>query len=474
MASTYAIYHLFRPAKGRTPGSSASYHFFALILDAGFVPFYVFIALMANNNRTKDAGVQGRWHTYFNTDDATMKILTTTWLTAVTTGGMHLVSFCLDVWLLIIFRKISNLPPDMNPLEDNLTSRRSTKHKYKDSDATTVSEKRMSDLSSTTSIPGAYRNIQASESVSSESRTIPFLHTRGESGSGSIYSPHTPASARQSRANLEKHSQFYQQSQPHRASRADLWHEDDAHSQSLSTMDSSSNYSDASRDTLPSMLKRNTLASTSGNIQRRGTIKQAKPKRQDELQTDNWFVHMESPRDGYEPMRHEQFPQEEKPYDNRRDSLDFSEDEETGANPGYTDVPAPLRMNPTTPPGNRPAEQRLSRAPTSLSTISDVSSISRASTPKKKFYGSLQSATQGLRSTGDRSPSGRVLKKNGSPEPEMQQYRQADSSPRVVSRTGLDFDGDLGLGAGTMMGGWRRRDVSGKVAEEGRSPAFYR
>lgn len=69
------------------------------------------------------------------------------------------------------------------------------------------------------------------------------------------------------------------------------------------------------------------------------------------------------------------------------------------------------------------------------------------------------------------SPSKSVFNKG----PERHGYDAFVSrSPRVVSRTGVD-EGDLGIvpematGARAGAGGWRRRDVSGKVAEEGRS-----
>ncbi|KAF2760500.1 hypothetical protein EJ05DRAFT_536600 [Pseudovirgaria hyperparasitica] len=480
--TTYAVYHLFRPAKGRTPASSASYHFFALVLDAGFVPFYVFTALMSNNNRVKDVGADGRWRTYFSSDEATMKVLTATWLTAISVAGLHLVSFFLDVWLVIIFRRISDLPPDMNPLEDNLTSRRSTKHKYKSSDASdmTLNEKRASASTMSVSMEGSTRESQLYDPLVSETRPVSFFDTRA--GSVSNLSAQNPASPRHSRLNLAKQAQIYSQPPSTRASRANVQHvDDDNDSERDSTLDSTSQYSrpskaptDISRDTLPSMLKRNTLASTSGNIQRSSPAKRPSTNRpKSELHTDNWFVNIETPTDGYETLRHQQLPSQapalqEQAYHDRRDSIEFSEDEEVS----YMDVPAPLRMNPPTPP---PVPEHRLRKPTSLSTISDVSSISRASTPKRKFYGDLRSATANLRPVSSTPPRTTGVKQSRSPEPEMSERRGHEGSPRVVSRTGLDIDGDLGLGAGNgLIGNWRRRDVSGKVAEEGRSPGLYR
>ena len=153
VVSLYAIYHLIRNPKTRPAGSSASYHFFALITDAGFIPFYVFTILMARRNSDETAATIGRWRTMFPTDNETNIVLMTTWITAIVTGGLHLISAVIDMYLAILFRKIAKLPPDMNPLEDNLTSRRRTKHMHKNSSISAITpltsdqEKRFSDQS---------------------------------------------------------------------------------------------------------------------------------------------------------------------------------------------------------------------------------------------------------------------------------------------------------------------------------------
>jgi hypothetical protein len=84
-------------------------------MDAGFIPFYVFTVLVARRNKDMEAGTIGRWRSMFPTDEETNKVLMTVWLTAVTTAGLHLISLFLDMYLLIVFRKISNMPADMNP-----------------------------------------------------------------------------------------------------------------------------------------------------------------------------------------------------------------------------------------------------------------------------------------------------------------------------------------------------------------------
>jgi hypothetical protein len=44
-------------------------------------------------------------------------------------GVMHLLSLCIGLWLALKFRQIARMPPDCNPLEENLTSRRHKRNK---------------------------------------------------------------------------------------------------------------------------------------------------------------------------------------------------------------------------------------------------------------------------------------------------------------------------------------------------------
>lgn len=222
----YAIYHLIRDPRSRAPASSASYHFFALVTDAGFIPFYVYTLLLSRRNADMEAGTTGRWRTLFPTDDDTDKILLTTWLTAIAASGLHLISAVLDIYLVIAFRKITNLPPDMNPLEDNLT-RRKSKHKHKNSSISAATpflddEKRFSAQSSTSIDRNSQSDPLLSEDVPSPTKTqMPFMHTRNNSET--TYSPHTPHSARESKERFS----MYSTPQTARQSRTSLAHRDD-------------------------------------------------------------------------------------------------------------------------------------------------------------------------------------------------------------------------------------------------------
>ena len=162
----YAIYHLARSAKARTPASSASYMIFAAVIDTGLIPFLVFTALIARTEYTQSSNTQDRWKTVFGNEVADTKILFSTFLFCVVDGGFHLVSLIISIYLTVIFRKISKLPPDMNPLEDNLTSR----HKRNKSSISAPLE---------LSGPDSKRGSQAEPLM--QTRSIPFMHTRNDS-----------------------------------------------------------------------------------------------------------------------------------------------------------------------------------------------------------------------------------------------------------------------------------------------------
>lgn len=62
-------------------------------------------------------------------------------------GGMHFLSLCISLWLALKFRQIVRMPPDCNPLEDNLTSRQHKRNKSSVATAATFlteDEKRLS------------------------------------------------------------------------------------------------------------------------------------------------------------------------------------------------------------------------------------------------------------------------------------------------------------------------------------------
>jgi hypothetical protein len=504
---------------------------------------------MARRNSDMEAGTVGRWRTMFPTDDETNKVLMTTWLTGIATGGLHLISAVIDMYLAIVFRKIARLPPDMNPLEDNLTSRRKTKHKHKNSSISAMTpltsdqEKRFSDQST---IAGD-RNSKTGSFIYSDipsptKNQVPFMHTRTDSET--TYSPHTPASARQSRERFSMYSQppSAYQSRKEVNYRDDL-HQEDEDNQTLaqrkSMLSEQANIKRHSRAesyvTNGSKQEFHTPPATARSLKQEASGDLSLQRNsQQSLKNDNWFVH----------------PEEEDEHDDNhlapapKQSM-FS----TNANKGYNTVshyddvsdlegeveeplvPSPLRMNPLSqnPPSpplpvasedsrqfNTPPPSSLQRTLTTTSISTEKTfdrSHSRSGTPKSRYYGNLKAATEGVRSANSPSNSPSSSPTKGSsfrqqpnhfpsatkqyavnaapPVPtnnltnspftlhkksytSIKRTGEANytpvkgQSPRVVSRSGVDYinpyefdDSDLGTPG-------RRRDVSGKIAEEGR------
>lgn len=544
VACLYAIYHLIRSPKSRAPASSASYHFFALVTDAGFIPFYVYTLLLSRRNADMEAGTTGRWRTIFPTDDEANKILLTTWLTAITAAGLHLISAFLDIYLVIIFRKISKLPPDMNPLEDNLT-RRKSKHKHKNSSISAVTpflgdDKRFSAQSAISIDRNSQSDPLLSQDVPSPTKSqMSFMHTRSDSET--TYSPHTPKSAQQSKERFSMYSQpqTARQSRTSLAHRDDLYRRDDnvdnetlaqrksflAQQANLQQQERNNSYVTSSSKqqfyTPPSTARSDQPATT-------GDLALEKSSRED-LQNDNWFVH---PDDNVEQGKDTRYlaPQQSKFGKNNGyttvSSYDVSDVEDEGERPM---MPQPLRMNPPTPQPtpppiptynnnkNTPPPSHLKRTQTTTSISTEATfsrSQSRGSTPKSRYYGDLKAATAGIRSGDSASNSPTSLKKSATNEqpnhlPSATAQYTANSSPvknnfaqnapfsldkksytsvrktgefnhtavkavspRVVSRSGIDYvnpyefdDSDLGTPG-------RKRDVSGKIAEEGRGGAW--
>lgn len=197
------------------------------------IPFYVFTSLLANNSYHESSGTTGRWSTFFDSENTTNLIFMMLWLLGTVMAGLHFISLTFDLYLVVIFRRIARLPPDMNPLEDNLTSRsKKNKHKYKDSDATlaiadTFDKKRLSDMSQSTltvSHPSPDRGSKVRDPLLPDvgARNISFFHTRNDSNAS--FNPHNPRTARLSRSQfeMEEKGRMYQQPFSSRASRIDV------------------------------------------------------------------------------------------------------------------------------------------------------------------------------------------------------------------------------------------------------------
>ncbi len=362
---------------------------FAAIFDAALVAGYVLSALLSKMEYGMANDQEGKWGSLFNDTDATNKIIFATFLCSVVAGGMHLISLIISLYLAIIFRKISNLPPDMNPLEDNLTSR----HKKRNSMA---SQKHMSQATTDSSFsrPGdSKRNSRIDEPLISPPRTIPFMHTRTESTES--FSDHRPPpqSNRNSRSDL--HNQLYQQNEYSRFSHGDV-----------------------NRENRPPTSTRNSYYTAS----ERPPSSKAAPN--NSLLSDNWQVLGTSPEDEQILGRASSNVSSLKDWEVRRANNDYQPLPQI-----YDDVPNPLFSNPPTPPPQR---------------VLTPGSPNRVGTPKARYYGNLKAAHMATMGTYVDLP------------------RQSDTA-RVISNSGADIPSANA-----------RREVSGKVAEEGRSGGWAR
>ncbi|RAH59559.1 hypothetical protein BO85DRAFT_416791 [Aspergillus piperis CBS 112811] len=174
----YGIYTLSRSSITRPPGSQASYMFFAATFDLGLIPFYVFAAYLGYGQYTNNAY---DWTTMLGSNvETTTKIAETTFLLGIINGALHAISFGISIFLGTIFRKITRLPPDMNPLEDNLTARPFSRTKSE------IIEKRASK-----STLGS-DNIFSEDPLIGVPRSVPFMETRSNPSFNNDYSRFPP------------------------------------------------------------------------------------------------------------------------------------------------------------------------------------------------------------------------------------------------------------------------------------------
>ncbi|KAL2023998.1 hypothetical protein VTK56DRAFT_233 [Thermocarpiscus australiensis] len=154
----YSIFHHAKPAGARTPASSAAYHLFSGVTDLCVLPLYTYGTLMTRNKSDGEGRkfVDGKVLDY---------MVPAVYYGLIAAAGLHVISLVISLWLGWKFRRISLMPPDMNPLEANLTSRAHKRNKS--SIATTSSysdnEKRLD--------AQPYDDLYRPPS-------IPFMHTR--------------------------------------------------------------------------------------------------------------------------------------------------------------------------------------------------------------------------------------------------------------------------------------------------------
>ncbi|KAG0128051.1 hypothetical protein HOY82DRAFT_44367 [Tuber indicum] len=109
----YSIYHLSGSYRLRTPSSTVGYYLFASTVDLAIISFYSFIAVLSW--RQRNLGNQMDWATIFTKDGSDEKIILAVFLDACVSGGLTIISVMFSIYLILTFRRLANLPPDMNP-----------------------------------------------------------------------------------------------------------------------------------------------------------------------------------------------------------------------------------------------------------------------------------------------------------------------------------------------------------------------
>lgn len=481
--TVYAIYHLCRSSKGRTPASSASYMLFAAILDVGLIPFLVFTILISHTQSVEPTNAPGHWTTLFGTDGATTKIVYSTFLLSVVTGGLHVVSLIISIYLGVIFRKIAQLPPDMNPLEDNLTSR----HKRNKS---SILDNRMSQATTATA-NSQKEDPKAEDPLISPPRTVPFMHTRNASQDNIMdvsrpkYSPRgsrtdvsTPfydqppahrssrtniqgpfyekASNRSSRTNLQ--APFYEQAPSHHSSRTNV--QSQFHDESpVSHQSSRTQFHAISLDESPVMQGPSPKQTSEPAITRSPTKSSsiyssstittiatsrpgsARPRSAVSSPPDsNWITHP-SPSASPSPSP----PRELKHLSNKSSYQPLSQTSPFEYNSQKENMPKPLEMNPPTPPIQQQKRRQTAGQ--------------RALTPRNGNAGEGNWDGPGTIGIGKARAWGGMGRSDGG-----MNNGGMGGGGRVVSRSGVEV-GARGI---LPSGGIRAREVSGKVMEEGR------
>ncbi|PHH71134.1 hypothetical protein CDD80_5493 [Ophiocordyceps camponoti-rufipedis] len=165
----YGVHHLARSSALRPPASSAAYQAFA-----GFTDLFISCACTYGAFYTHHNG--GSWSTLLNNLDLVHVFVQAATYIFIVLGCLSLVTLFISLWLGLVFRRISLMPPDMNPLEEHLTARPRGEVNKRSSTTTSTAEDDWGLLSGTTEkqmgkptlrtpcIPFAFTRAQARDS----------------------------------------------------------------------------------------------------------------------------------------------------------------------------------------------------------------------------------------------------------------------------------------------------------------------
>ena len=433
---------------------------------------------MAHDQHVQSSNTPGHWASLLMFDTATAKIIYTTYLVSVVSGTLHLVSLLISIYLAVVFRKISALPPDMNPLEDNLTSR----HKRTKSDLIEIRQSQNSTAIS------SKRDSHVEEPLIAPVRSVPFMHTRNESSPDLANVPHPHFSPRTSRTNMS--GPFYDQPLSNRSSCTHV-PKQSFYSQPRNRRDSQpnssrgfGNHDDDHVPNEPLILRSPTKSSSiyTDDFNSRPTSARppsTRPPTARPLSTapsfpastvtedDNWITHPSpppSPPAEFKHLRntnpHQALPQTSRYVEKIKNR-----------------TPRPLEMNPPTPVDaayssqegrNGSAIDQRALMPGTGNMLGLRGKLDfnppkgRQGQPAQQRLGDGYGELNGRMGNGNGNGNGKIRSTGGYP------YQNGTSrgGGRVVSRSGAEVGGpqEMGLGRGI-----RAREVSGKRVEEGRS-----
>lgn len=441
---------------------------FAGVTDMTILPLYAYGVLSARNQA--GSGPDTEWRTLLN-DQSTIKTLVpAVYYGLIGAGGLHLISLAISLYLGVMFRRISMMPPDMNPLEGHLTSR--AHKRSKSSIATSIyaeSEKRFS-------TPSERHPATIAAGDVSRPRSVPFMHTREGSRDSRMELPSRQyqIAASNSPRNSTTDLGLKRMSAPARGAYSEISLNDDASGRSRP--DSSYSSYKLPAGTVPSYLT--DAIRTKPTPPLHGDAPPTPPPRAPKF-TEAWYAseslvnrtqertralnQLAAKRRTYEPVS--------QPYDISPESDSENEGRENDyshPNASSEDHPNPLRLHPTASKYSEYAPEPPTYAP---EPAPPVPVQRRPKTPFARVRNSVLSAI----SLNDRRVSGDITdggNRNSSITADSAFYSKpyGDLRPatppvmiggRQVS-SGNDYD--LGSGAGV-----RGRHVSGKIVEEGRA-----
>lgn len=431
---------------------------FAAIIDAGLIPFLVFTALISRTEYIEPVNATGHWTTLFGSDGATTKITYSTFLVSVVSGSLHLVSLILSIFLGVVFRKISRLPPDMNPLESNLTSR----HKRNKSESSRLNDRGSQATAQSTS---SRRDSKADHPLISPPRMVPFMHTRKDSRENIPNVSHPISNPRDSHCDHSE-TPFYDQPSGHRSSQTNMEGLSYIHalSQRSSRINMQSQYDNEIGHHTPSRTKLQSICNDQAPIEQAPqaimgrsptksssiyststitTIATSRPASArphslaPSMKDRNWMTHPSpSPSPSPSPPRELKHLLNKPSYQPLPQSwpFDYTFNKEN-------QIPKPLEMNPPTPPVQQ-HKRRLNPEQHPLAPVTGNLDQGCGSSPGTVGVGKA-------RAWGGMGRSGTGTMNGGG---------------RVVSRSGVE----VRQGGILPNGGVRAREVSGKIMEEGR------